>query len=427
MILALVVISTVGYAAAEDKKILDKEKVVELALEESRELEKLREDIKIAQAKLEGAQSAFYPNLDLNTSYTRLGEAPTSFNPKTMQPEEGSQDQFSFGLNLQQPIFLGGQLWSGYQQAKNNLQVAKLKLEEKKQEVKYQALEQYYNILRIKKMITVSNQQLKRIKNYLQVAETNQQVGVATKTDVLQAKVNQTQAQQGLLEVKNKLQTAKLALKNSLNLAAETKLEVDDQLSWQAVEITTEQAYQTALDNRIQFPLLELQEKNLELNLKRIRNKKNYPNLNLAANYQAQDKEFTVSDGDWNIMLNLSYNLFDGGQQKAKIKELTREVNKFRINQQQIKDQINLQVKQTVLDLQEAKERIKLNKLNLEKSQENLDQTKLKFEEGMITSLQMLEAETTLQQVKTDYYQAIYDYNLALAKLNKVLGKEVVQ
>ncbi|GAB6136923.1 TolC family protein [Halanaerobaculum tunisiense] len=418
VVLVLVAISTVGYAAEQEKRVLDKEKVVEFGLQKSKKLQKLRQDIKIAQAKLEGAESAFYPNLDLNTNYTRFGEAPKT---------NGSKDKFSFKLNLQQPIFLGGQLRSGYQQARNQLQVAKLEFQEKKQEVKYQVVEQYYNVLKMKKMIQVSQQQLKRIDHYLEVAETNQEVGVATKTDVLQAKVNQTQAQQSLLEAKNKLETAKLDLKNSLNLADEVRLELSDQLSWEPVKVTTDQAYKTALDNRIQFELLDLQEKNLKLNLEQIENKKKYPNLNLAANYEAQDKEFTISDGDWNVMLKLSYNLFDGGQKKSKIKELTKEVNKFKTNQQQIKDQIKLQVKQTVLDLQEAKERINLNKLNLEKSQENLDQVKLKFEEGMVTSLQMLDAETTLEQIKTDYYQAIYDYNMALAKLNKILGKEVTQ
>ncbi|AGB41516.1 outer membrane protein [Halobacteroides halobius DSM 5150] len=415
-ILISLLISGISYAA--EKRFLSKKQVIDLALRQNQKLDKLRQDIKIAQAKLGGAKSAFYPNIGLNSSYTRFKE-------KQRLTMSKNKNSFAVGLNLQQPIFLGGQLWSTYQQMQNNLKVAKLKLQEEKKKIKYQVLEQYYNILKVKKMIEVTKQQLKRIKQYLEVAKVNLEVGIATKTDVLQAKVNYNQAQQRLLQVKNRLQLAKLALQNSLGISSQVKLKFNKELNWQPVDIV-DNPYQYALKNRIQFDILKLQAKNLKLNLQRVRNKDKYPNLNLMINYQARDKEFTVKDGSLQLTLNLQYNLFDGGKDEAKIKEMTKSIDKFRISQQQIEDQIRLQVKQTILNLKEARQRIKLNKLNLQKAKENLEHTKLKFKEGMITSLEMLGAETTLKQVKTDYYQAIYDYNLAQAKLNMVLGKEEI-
>jgi len=77
----------------------------------------------------------------------------------------------------------------------------------------------------------------------------------------------------------------------------------------------------------------------------------------------------------------------------------------------------------SLLDLRAAKERIKLNQLNLEQAEENLTDNELLFKEEMITSLDLLNIQTTFQQVQTQYYQAIYDYNLALARLNKAMGK----
>jgi len=74
--------------------------------------------------------------------------------------------------------------------------------------------------------------------------------------------------------------------------------------------------------------------------LKNKKNKSIYPNINLQSSYTASDEELTISDGDWQTTLSLSYNLFNGGRDKAQIKQKSKELEQAELKQQQTKDDI---------------------------------------------------------------------------------------
>ncbi len=412
LVTLLISFSATTFAAEE----LNQEQAVQLALEQNSELEQLRAEVATAKAQLEEAKGAFYPTVDLGSSYTY-----TKFGVEPLQPRPN--DNYRVQLDLKQPLFLGGQLRSNYQLAKNGLKMSQLKLEQKKEEIIYQVLEEYYNLLKTKKMLQVREQQVNQNRRYVRVAKVNKEEGITTKADLLQAKVSYNQAQQQLLVAENNLENAKLALQNTLNIKEEKEVEITDSLEWQENSFKLEEVYDYALNNKAVIQLLNLQQQNAELNLKNKKNKSIYPNINLQSSYTASDEELTISDGDWQTTLSLSYNLFNGGRDKAQIKQKSKELEQAELKQQQTKDDIKLLLNKSLLDLRAAKERIKLNQLNLEQAEENLTDNELRFKEGMITSLDLLNIQTTFQQVQTQYYQAIYDYNLALARLNKAMGK----
>jgi TolC family type I secretion outer membrane protein len=413
MLVALLISFSATTFAAEE---INQEQAIQLALEQNSELEQLRAEVATAKAQLKEARGAFYPTVDLGSSYTY-----TKFGVEPVPPRPN--DNYMVKLDLKQPLFLGGQLRSNYQLAKNGVKMSQLKLEQKKEEIIYQVLEEYYNLLKTKKMLQVREQQVDQNRRYVTVAEVNKEEGITTKADLLQAKVSYNQAQQQLLVAENNLENAKLALQNTLNIKEQKSLEITDSLEWQENSFKLEEVYDYALDNKAAIQLLDLQQQNAELNLKNKKNNSIYPNLNLQASYTASDEEFTISDGDWQTTLSLSYNLFNGGRDKAQIEQKSKELEQAELKQQQTKDEIKLLINRSLLDLRAAKERIKLNQLNLEQAEENLADNELRFKEGMITSLDLLNIQTTYQQVQTQYYQAIYDYNLALARLNKAMGK----
>lgn len=415
LLLGVLIISFSTVVFANQK--IDKQKAVELALKQNSAIKKLKQDIAKTKAQLGEAEGAFYPTLDLNTSYTRSG------NKQPLGAMTYSKDIYNFSLNLNQPLFLGGELRINYQMMKNRLEMTKLNLEQKKEEITYQVLEQYYNVLKAKKMLQVRKQQVTQNQRYVEVAKTNKEVGMSTKTDLLQAKVGYNQAQQEKLVAENNLETAKLALKNTLNLADKTKLEITDSLKWQQKNFAIADLYDYALNNKVAFQLLELQQDTAELDLQSKKNRNIYPDVNLRAGYETRGEQLAVDDGDWQATLSISYNIFNGGRDQDKIKQKEKELKKVEIEQQQTKQNIKLSIKNSLLNLRAAQDRIKLSKLNLEQAKENLQDNELKFKEGLITSLDLLNVQTTQQQVKTQYYQAIYDYNLALAKLNKAIGK----
>jgi len=413
IITLLISFSTIASA----QELINKEKIIKTALAENLELNKLRREIERTEAQLREAKDAFYPTVDLGSDYTRFGEEQPQY--------DGAKDNYSVSLTLKQPIFSAGQLRAAYAIAKNNLEISKVQLEQKKEEIIYQVSEEYYNILKAKEILKVREQQVNQNKEYVKVAEANKEVGINTKSDVLQARVSYNQAQQELLVAKNNLETAKLALKNTLNMEDNTELRISDSLEWQEEKFKMEAVYGYALHNKPAFKLLNLQEENAKLDLKREKNSNLYPNVSLNADYTASDDKLRVSDGEWKTILSLSYNLFDGGSGKEQETQLSKKLEKIQLDQKKTKKDLKLSIKTTLLNLRVARDKIKLNELNLKQAQENLEDNEFKFKEGIISSLDLLDVQTTYQQVRTQYYQAIYDYNLAVAELNKVIGKNL--
>ena len=414
--------------AAEEERVLDKEEVIEIALENSRQIARQEEEVEIARAKIKEARGGLFPSIDLNTSYTRLGEAPERFDFETMQEVEGSKDNYSFQLSLQQPLYMGVRIWSGVRQGENNLEAAQLELREKKREVTYDTLEQYYGVLRAEKMLEVAKQRVRQSEHFLKVAEANKEAGIFTRTDVLQARVGYNRARQAKMEAKNGLEMAKEALKNTLGFTASEELKLKADLEQETVKKKweVEEAYQYALDNRLQLQVLKLQKDSLDRRLQVEKKDRWLPSLNLNAGYETQGDELEVTDGDWQVTVGLNYNIFSGGQKSAQVDQAKGQLNQFETNIKQLKDGIRLEVKEAILNLEEAKDQIALTELNLEEARENLEHTELRFEEGINTTSEVLEAETTFRQIKSNYYQALYDYNLAVVRQDKVLGRPLI-
>ncbi|MGM0500884.1 MAG: TolC family protein, partial [Bacillota bacterium] len=234
LILSLVLLISFSTSVFAEQKI-DKEKAVELALKQNSEIQKLKREIAKTKAQLGEAEGAFYPSLDLNSSYTRFEEPPQMSTAK---------DNYTVGLDMKLPLYLGGELRTNLQLLKNRLRMAELNLEQKKEEITYQVLEEYHGVLQAKKMLKVKEQQVKQNQRYVDIAEANKEAGVHTKTDLLRAKVSYNQAQQEQLVAENNFKTSKLALKNTLNLENEKELKINDNLDWQQQEFDLDSVYE---------------------------------------------------------------------------------------------------------------------------------------------------------------------------------------
>ncbi|WP_018247508.1 TolC family protein [Orenia marismortui] len=430
-----ILFTTVGsYAAEENGKIvLNKEEAIEIGLKQNPEIIKIEQELEIAKDKVKEARAGFLPKLNLSSSYTRLGEEPE--NPimeglisegilSSAQSAGSSLNSYSFKLDLNQPLYTGGRTTATYEQAKKGLEIAKLKARQKRQEIKEEILNKYYGVLKTKKMVEVSEQNINKISRYVEIAKANREVGIFTNTDVLQARVNLYRAKQGLLKAQNGLKLTKLSLKNALNLENDVEVTVNEELKWEDIELNRVEVKEYAFSHRPDLKLLELSEDKVELGVKLAKSSR-YPTLNLFGNYNTTDDSFTVSDGDWQVGLMLNYNLFDGGAKSSKVKQATKELEKFETTKEQSIDAIELEIESSLLKISEAKQSIQLMQLSLTEAKENLKETELKYKEGIVTSFDVLNAQTTLQEVKTDYYEAIYDYNLEIANLERAMGKAV--
>ncbi|MCK8823591.1 TolC family protein [Fuchsiella alkaliacetigena] len=425
LVLVVLVLTFSTYLQAEER-VLTKEEAIEIAQEKNPEIQRLHKEVEIAKTGIELARSGYWPNLDLSSSYTRLGDPPSvpTLEGGQLTLEDGPKDNYALSLNLQQPIYLGGQIRAGYRLAEIAVEAAQAQLKEQQQELTYQVSEAYYNVLKTEELVELAKQEKDRLGEYVHQAETNYEVGLATSTDLLQAEINYNRSQQALLRAENALQLARLSFQNTLNLEEED-FTLSGDLDWEEEDIFLAELKDYAFTNRIDLEQLELQEDRLKQELRQAQAQRR-PQLSFSGDYSTEDDSFfELRDGDWSVSLALNYNLFDGGESRSRVKQQEQELSKLEISRQQLEDLIELEIQESLLSLKESKQQLELMELNLKQAEKNLAEMEVKFREGLITSLELLEAQHTYQEVKTDYLEAIYDYNLAIAKIDKVSARNL--
>ena len=119
-------------------------------------------------------------------------------------------------------------------------------------------------------------------------------------------------------------------------------------------------------------------------------------------------------------------NLFDGNVTKAKVRQAEARLTKSVEQANQKQDVIQLEVRQAYLNMLEAEKRITTSKVTVDKGQEDFKIAQVRYSAGVGTNLDVIDSQLALTQAKTNYIQAMYDYNTSRAKLDKAMGIAVL-
>jgi len=152
-----------------------------------------------------------------------------------------------------------------------------------------------------------------------------------------------------------------------------------------------------------------------------------YPSVMLIGNYgyQMGNKPRIEWEKTWTVKIMVNLKLWDWQAREARINQAKADLEALKEHELLLGDRILLEVKEAYLSMNEAEKNIGVAKKAIAQAEENLRITNEMYKEGMATTTDVLDAQTLLTQAKTNYYQALYDYNLAWAKLQKAIGCEM--
>jgi outer membrane protein len=153
------------------------------------------------------------------------------------------------------------------------------------------------------------------------------------------------------------------------------------------------------------------------------------PSIALTASYQGTSigKNDPGAWGDntrWLMVLNIKGNFFDGSITPAKVEEAQANQRLVAVNESKLRDEIYLDVEQSIQGLKENLEVIHANQANMNLAEKSLKMTQVKFESGMATTMDVRDSQLALDQALNGYYEGISAYLTALAKLDLAVGKK---
>lgn len=333
----------------------------------------------------------------------------------------------AIGGTLQQLLFQPD-VFVGLQARQTALDVNTAIIEQTKEKIKDSAYKRYYAILIAEKQSLFLNESVKRLEKLYHDDSIMYINGFAEKLDLdrVQVQLNNLKTNQSV--VQNIVKVSYAALKFALGLSQQDSVILKENLTVESIkEGILDESF--AYENRAEIRTLDFTRRLQELDVKRY--KLGYlPTVALAGSYSITgqgQKFFTSSETNWlktsYIGLNISVPIFDGFQRKYKTQQAQLKVEKLDNNIAIVKQAIDLEQVITKESLKNALLNLDIQERNQELAQRVYNATKLKFEEGLGSSFEVLQADTDYQTAQSNFFNALYNATVAKISYQYSLGK----
>ncbi|WP_346356036.1 TolC family protein [Azotosporobacter soli] len=402
---------------------------LELSLEDSIALTlKNNPSMKIAGAQKEKAawtvkQAQAAKGISLDYAYTQLRtDAPPSWVNQTVMWEVPYYNYFSNQISATLPIYTGGKLENTIAQAKKGSQAAVLNEDAMKQQLKLTATRAYFNLLQARNLRDIAKQSVDDFAAHLKNVQNQFDAGTVAKVDVLQTKVQWANAQDGLIKAQNSYEVAALTLNTVMGMPLYSEVKTKENLAYRPYLLTLEECVETALSKRPEMEQAAVMIGAAKDQIKIYQSDK-LPTVALTASAKWQD----MKSPGWNyqtknITLLAKYNIFDSGRTEAQIKGGEAALTVAEEQAQQVRDAISLEASSSYLTLKEAEKRIETSKTAVEHAEVDFVLSQERYEAGVGTNLDVIDAELALAKARTNYTQALYDYNTGKAMVERAMG-----
>jgi outer membrane protein TolC len=396
--------------------------------------------MQIAQANLEKArwglkEARGYNGITLNYNllYGRTDQAPSWYNNTTAQypipnvEYPAWSDRYTFyanQLNLQLPLYTGKKLESMADMAHHGKTAMNLTKLATKQDLILQVTTSYYNVLQALSLSNVAQQAVNDFSDHLANVKQQYAVGNVPLADVLQTEVRLADARNNLIKAQNAVKMARYRFNKVIGLKLTDHTELEDPVVNKPYTLTLEDSIAAAFKNR---PEIQQAKQNIAIAKDKIKiaHSDSLPAISAVAAENISDTVPNTSrhNNNWTVGINLSFDIFDNQITKAKTQEALAELTVAIQQERQMEDIITLEVSNAYLSLQEADECIKNNQIAVKQSQHDYAMAQERYNAGIGTNLDVMDAEVAMTRARTNYILAIYNYDNSRAKLSKALGK----
>jgi outer membrane protein TolC len=408
---------------------------IDMALKNSIIINIAKEGSKSANAQKREAFTGFLPKFSTSYNYTRLNEEPSlklpgGFPPLIMTPIEmvtGTQNNYNWVIEAKQPLFAGGGILANYQANSIGEDAAHLEETAKYQDVVQEVKIAYFNILRAQRIRDAAQQSVEMLSAHRDVAENYFKVGMIPKNDLLHAEVELANGKQALVRAKNAVELAKSSFNTVLKRKIFAPVEVVDILAYHPLNQSFEECLNVARQARPELKISSLKAAQAG-KIVRVAQSDYFPTLSVVGNYTRFGDNPSVAGSDyqnmesWYVMGVVSWNFWEWGKTKFRVDASKAKENQALEAAKELNDQITLEIKNAYLILQETESQIIVWQKVIEQAEENFRISEERYKERVSTSTEVLDAQTLLTKAKSEYANALGDYNVNYAKLQRAMG-----
>lgn len=393
---------------------------LKLALGNNPQINAAFQDILASDARIKQVWSNFFPTISWQTGYTRL---------RQLQLSDALGQSLEFNYYLLGQISLQEMLYD-FGVTQNQATIRKLDYEGYKKtfeavvnDVIYQTKDAYYNVLYAYENRRVAQDTVDKYQLFYNQAKAFYLTGENPKVDVTIAETNLSNAKLKLIQAENAVNLAIAKLNNVMGVPYIERYDIVDKLQYKPVNMSFEQAIDTARDSRPELKLAEIKVEGVNQTVK-LTKKSFFPTLSFEGQYQRGGKSWNSNYG-FNIGGYLTFPTINAMLIKNEIKEAKYLYDRELANARNTQNSIYLEIQNAYLKLEEKRNQLPVAILNVKQSRENYELSYGRYRVGEASPTELKDAENTYEQAQLTYYTALYEYNSARAELEKSIGKNI--
>lgn len=404
---------------------------LELAKRNNNELQVSILELERTKAALQEAQAALLPTVDLRADIINSRDAGATLSAKQQQqlipstPDAKSNTDFTGNARIKYDIYTSGRRKYTIKEAEERIRFQELDVETKSEQIRLDVARAYYNLQQADENVRISQSAVGNAQASLKDANALERAGVGTRFDVLRSQVNLANSQQDLTKALSDQQIARRNLAPLLNLPQSVSIRAGDPVKlaglWQH---PLEQSIILAYQNRS-----ELQQQLAQRNIGEAQRKQALsalgPEVSLVGQYNLFDRfndSVNVADG-YSVGVQATLRLYDGGAAKARAAQAQKNIAIAETRFSEQKNQIRFQVEQAYYTQAANLENVQTSNVALEQAKESLRLARLRFQAGVGTQTDVINAENDLTRSESNRLKAIIDYNRALTDLQRAVTR----
>jgi outer membrane protein len=386
---------------------------IKIALKKNPEILASKQQVEKSYFKIEEAKSGYLPEIELSLGYQRSYQ-------EAQKLQEYSKN-YSGQIVLTQTLFDFGRTSLKVDIQRILFDASTWQDKDTKINIIYTVKEAYFNLLKAKKQRNTAQEVLKQAQRHLELAKGFYEVGLKPKIEVTKAEVELSNAKLALISAEKLVSQAFLNLKIAMGDVYMPDFDIKEE-DYALRKIDENEAIKVALDKNPQFQSVKFNRQASEISEDLVK-RDYFPTLTGTGRYGYTGEDFPLNRG-WSLLFQINLPLFNGWSTTYKLKQAKADVVYYSYKEESIKQQITSQIKNLFVQLKEASQRTETLKEALRQAKENLDLAMARYEVGIGSSIEVVDAIVLYEQINTQYWQAIYDYNVTYASIEKIVGME---
>ncbi len=422
LILCMVLISR-AYSQQNGGNAITLNDAINLSLKNQPLIKQAEQEINAAEAKIKEQKSFDYPVVEGELSYTRVSPVSSIMFGGTgflLNPA----NNYNAKVSALYTVFDFGKRNAMLDLTKSFKLTAEEKVNFIKTNIGYKTVQAFYSVLFLEKSLKVKNDQIKTLEQHLDITQKKVDNGTATDFDVLTTKVRVAAAKNQKIDIENAIEKAKIALRTYLGLPKNSPVNLEGDLTLLNQTTDTDSLLSKAFVQREEIKIADYAGNSLKLQ-RHTASLADMPSLNAIADYGIRNGLMPNLDawrGNWAVGFTASIPIFNGYRKDAQIEEVDANLNANDEHIAALKREIKTQVEQAASDLKTSRSKISLTELEVEQAEEARSRAEASYKNGVITNLDLLDAETSVSEAKLLHLQVIYQNVINTYNLREAVG-----